>query len=641
MRTLDKSLPLLLKRISEKYPSIRAQMFKGEDKEFKSLSYKELYETALDFAAGLLSIGARPKDHIGLIADNRKEWLHASFGIMNIGAADVPRGCDATEQEITHILSFSECKFAVLENEAQIRKVLVHLAEIPLLESIISIDNVDFKKLEEEFNLKERKIEFHTYADIIDLGKSARIEGKFKPEEYAENVDTDDLASIIFTSGTTGNPKGVTMTHRNFMTQLMELPDRIILKPGQKAISVLPVWHSFERACEYVIIISGGTIAYSKPIGSVLLADMVKINPTLFPSVPRIWEAVYDGIFKAMKKRGRPLYYLFLFFIEVGIKTMRLKRRVTGQCPHFQRKTKVIYPILAVLPLLCIAPLYYIGDLLIYRAIRKKFGKCFRAGVSGGGALPPNVDEFFWAIRINVMEGYGITETAPVISVRPMPKPVFGTLGKPLACFESKIIDKNGKELPHNRKGLLLVRGDAVTKGYYKDPERTAEVIDKDGWFDTGDLAIKTVDGELILKGRKKNTIVLRGGENIEPVPIEVKLQESPLISLAVVLGQDQRSLGALIVVHKENLQSWAANNGLRNVPVTELIHDSNVQKMYEAEVAELVNSKTGFKLFERINKIVLLPEEFQAGRELSAKGEMMRHKINQLYRNEIYELFK
>ena len=188
---------------------------------------------------------------------------------------------------------------------------------------------------------------------------------------------------------------------------------------------------------------------------------------------------------------------------------------------------------------------------------------------------------------------------------------------------------------------MLLVKGDAVTKGYYKDPERTAEVIDKDGWFDTGDLAIKTVDGELILKGRKKNTIVLRGGENIEPVPIEVKLQESPLISIAVVLGQDQRSLGALIVVHKENLQSWAANNGLRNVPVTELIHDSNVQKMYEAEVAELVNSKTGFKLFERINKIVLLPEEFQAGRELSAKGEMMRHKINQLYRNEIYELFK
>ena len=640
MSTKDKSLPLLLKRISETYPGIRAQMFKGEDKEFHALSYKALYQSVLDFSAGLLLLGCKPKDHVGLIADNRKEWLHASFGIMSIGAADIPRGCDATEQEITHILSFAECRFAVLENEAQIIKVLKNAAEIPSLKYIIAIDNADFTKLEKEFNVQMHGIRLVTYSDVVEAGKKGRAEGGIKPEEYAEKVEPDDLASIIFTSGTTGNPKGVTMTHKNFMTQLEELQERIIMRPGEKAISVLPVWHSFERACEYVIIISGGTIAYSKPIGSILLTDMQKVNPTLFPSVPRIWEAVYDGIFKTMKKRGRALYYLFIFFVEVGIKTMRQKRRFLGLCPHFQRRTKILYPILSLLPLICLAPFYYIGDLLIYRTIRKKFGKCFKAGVSGGGALPPNVDEFFWAIRIKVVEGYGITETAPVVSVRPMSRPVFGTLGTPLRCFQYKIIDKNGNELSCGRKGVLMLKGDAVTKGYYRAPEKTAEVIDKDGWFDTGDLALTTIDGELILRGRKKNTIVLRGGENIEPVPIEVKLQESPLIATAVVLGQDQRSLGALIAVSNDNLKLWAERHGFRNVPIETLVRESTVQKLYEAEVAELINAKTGFKLFERISKVVLLPNEFKAGKELSAKGEMMRHKIIKLYRREIYELF-
>ena len=221
-----------------------------------------------------------------------------------------------------------------------------------------------------------------------------------------------------------------------------------------------------------------------------------------------------------------------------------------------------------------------------------------------------------------------------------MPRPVFGTLGKPLACFQTKIVDKNGSEVPAGHKGVLMLKGPAVTAGYYKNPAQTAESIDKDGWFDTGDLALKTIDGELLLRGRKKNTIVLRGGENIEPVPIEVKLQESPLISTAVVLGQDQRFLSALIAVNSENLKAWAENNGYNNIEVADMVRDSEVQKMYESEVASLVNSKTGFKIFERINKIALLPEEFKAGKELSAKGEIMRHKITEIYAREIYELF-
>lgn len=635
-----KSLPLILKQVSEKYSDFDVQFFRGDDKQFTGITYKCLYQTVLDVAAGLLHIGCKEKEHIGLIADNRKEWLHLSFGIMSIGAADVPRGCDATEQEVTHILSFSECKAAVLENTTQIKKVLKNIDAIPTLKTVISIEAINFSELESEFDIKKYGITFYTYNDIIEAGKNARQTGNINPELYIEKVSPDDIASIIFTSGTTGNPKGVVMTHKNFFSQLDELHAVIGMRPGEKAISVLPVWHSYERACEYIILISGGTIAYSKPIGSVLLADMQDVNPGLFPSVPRIWESVYDGIFRVMKKKGGISYLLFKFFINIGVKTISLKRMLCGQEPHFKKSTKILYPLAAFIPLLLISPIYLLGDLIVYRNIRKKLGRNFRVGVSGGGALPPNIDRFFWAIRVNVIEGYGITEAGPIVCVRPARKPVIGTLGKPLKCFSIKITDDDGKQVAVGEKGSLFLKGDAVTKGYYNNPEKTAEAISSDGWFDTGDIAKLTIDGELAIVGRKKNTIVLRGGENIEPTPIEVKLQESQLISTAVVVGQDQKFLGALIVVSKENLKNWADNNGFRNVDICELVHDPSVIKLYEAEIGDLINSKTGFKLFERIAKIVLLPEEFRQGRELSAKGELMRHKIYDIYKTEINELF-
>ncbi len=637
----------MLKNIAVESPKIKAQIFKDANKNFQSITYSELYNTVLDISTGLVSIGAKKNDHIALIADNRKEWLHLSFAIMGLGAADVPRGCDATEQDLVHILSFSECEIAVLENESQIKKILNNAENFPKLKSIITIEEIEenkFRESEKEIlsgsSVSNKTFDFYTYNSILELGKKERENGNSKIEDEIDSIEADQLASIIYTSGTTGTPKGVTMTHKNFMAQLPELRELVLIKKGDTAISVLPVWHAFERACEYVTLSATATIAYSKPIGSVLLADMKNLKPTLFPSVPRIWESVYDGIFKAMKKEKKSVYFLFRFFVGVGKMTMGFKRNITGQRPHFRRLTKFFYPILNIIPFILLYPLYCVGNVLIYSKIQKKLGGRFKLGVSGGGALPPHIDEFFWAMGINIVEGYGITETAPVVCVRPGDKPVFGTLGTPLKCFESKIVDKAGNPVACGKKGSLLLKGDAVTKGYYNDPEKTAAAISEDGWFDTGDLAIKTIDGELILKGRKKNTIVLRGGENIEPTPIEMKLQESPLISMAIVFGQDQRALGALISVSNEALAAWAKDNARNNVSIENLVQDPNTQKLYEEEVAGLINHKTGFKLFERINKVVLVPNEFEAGRELSAKGELMRHKIEKIYKKEIKELF-
>ena len=636
----DITMPQLLQQITKKYPDITAQYSKDKQGDFIPLSYSDVFDRVLSFAGGLLSLGIARGDRVGLIADNRKEWYHASMGIMAIGAADVPRGCDATEQDLVRILSFAECTSAVIENRDQFIKILKNQQQFPLLKTLIVFDPFDIQDEELKAIGDISRFTIYSYDEIIERGMAYRKEHPEAIEQELEKGSNTEVATIIFTSGTTGEPKGVMLTHKNFAAQLDDLQTRVILHRGEKAIVVLPVWHSFERLCEYVILASAAGMVYSKPVGSILLADIAKTNPALFPSVPRIWESVYTGVFKAMKQAGGIKQKLFNFFVAVGLFHAHHARNVTGQNPHFVPYTKITRPIISFVPYILSLPLYALGNVLVFKKIRTKLGTSFRQGVSGGGALPPNIDAFFWAIGISVTEGYGLTETAPVVSVRPLGRPVFGTIGKPLSCTEVKIVDDNGKELPVGQLGTVMIRGTSVMKGYYKRQDLTDAVIDKDGWFDSGDLGLKTIDGELILRGRKKDTIVLRGGENIEPVPIEMKLQESPFIAQAVVLGQDQRFLGALIVADEAEVKSYAAEQGLAADSLSELLEKPEIKKLFDQQIASLINHENGFKLFERINRFALLAKPFEAGVELSAKQDVMRYKITSLYSKQISALF-
>ena len=636
----DITMPQLLQQITKKYPDITAQYSKDKQGDFIPLSYSDVFDRVLSFAGGLLSLGIARGDRVGLIADNRKEWYHASMGIMAIGAADVPRGCDATEQDLVRILSFAECTSAVIENRDQFIKILKNQQQFPLLKTLIVFDPFDIQDEELKAIGDISRFTIYSYDEIIERGMAYRKEHPEAIEQELEKGSDTEVATIIFTSGTTGEPKGVMLTHKNFAVQLDDLQTRVILHRGEKAIVVLPVWHSFERLCEYVILASAAGMVYSKPVGSILLADIAKTKPALFPSVPRIWESVYTGVFKAMKQAGGIKQKLFNFFVAVGLFHAHHARNVTGQNPHFVPYTKITRPIISFVPYILSLPLYALGNVLVFKKIRTKLGTSFRQGVSGGGALPPNIDAFFWAIGISVTEGYGLTETAPVVSVRPLGRPVFGTIGKPLSCTEVKIVDDNGKELPVGQLGTVMIRGTSVMKGYYKRHDLTDAVIDKDGWFDSGDLGLKTIDGELILRGRKKDTIVLRGGENIEPVPIEMKLQESPFIAQAVVLGQDQRFLGALIVADEAEVKSYAAEQGLAADSLSELLEKPEIKKLFDQQIASLINHENGFKLFERINRFALLAKPFEAGVELSAKQDVMRYKITSLYSKQISALF-
>ena len=296
------TVPKMIKDTVDKYPEVYAQYKRLPNNEFEPITYRDMFQYGMDFGAALISIGVKKEDKIGLISDNRAEWQQADIGIMAIGAIDVPRGCDATIIDLEKILSITEAQIVIAENNSQVRKILSLKDKLPALKTFICFENN--VKPETADLAKEKNVEIIYFSEMLKIGQKWRIENKGKVEELMEEGKADDVATIIFTSGTTGDPKGVVLTHNNFLAQLDELPERIFVNPGDKALSVLPIWHVFEREVEYVIMIQAGTICYSKPVGSILLADFKKLNPHLLPAVPRVFEAVYDGIQKKMRKTG-------------------------------------------------------------------------------------------------------------------------------------------------------------------------------------------------------------------------------------------------------------------------------------------------------------------------------------------------
>lgn len=637
------TLPKLLRKSAGKWPEVPAQLSHTKTGGYREVNYHDLFENALDFSGALLDLGVKRGDKIGLIADNREEWEQADMGLLSIGAIDTPRGCDATESDLAYILSFSETAVSIVENEAQVKKLLNVKKSVPSLQTIIPFEEVSDGTKAECDAAGVRCLAFR------DLQKSGHEWRKLHPDAVEQELEkgrTDDLATIIFTSGTTGTPKGVMLTHANILCQLDEVTERIFLNPGERALLVLPVWHAFQRAIEYVVLCQGGTLCFSKPIGSVLLQDLQKLEPYLLPAVPRVWSAVYDGIWRKMRKTGGAVFALFRFFVAEALLWCRIDRKLRRKNTRFGPDCLGFWWPVLVLPWLLLYPVKLLGNVLVFRKIRAMVGRNFRCGIAGGGAFPENVDAFFWAVGVNILEGYGLTETSPIISVRPVADPVFRNVGTPLRGMEVRVVDDNGIILGRCRKGTLQVKGGCVMQGYYKRPDLTDKVMTVDGWFDTGDIAVLSVNNEIQLRGRKKDTIVLQGGENIEPLPIEAKINGSRYVSASVVFGTnekgvDQKYLVALVLPEQDAVELWAKGNGMPFKSYEELVQTEAVQRLLEGEVFEQVSVKNGFKSYERINKIAIITKPFEVGVELSAKQEMMRYRVAELYKDKLEKLYK
>ncbi len=636
---MNGTIPQLFAATIRDNPSVVAQYIKDANGDFHPRTYRELADEVRACAHGLSRLGIQRGDHVGLISENRAEWLVADLATLSLGAVDVPRGNDSVADEIAYILGFAECRLVVVEDRDQLDKIARKLDELPKIETIVVFDEAFTPdSLQPEVAEGLSAIEILPFREVIALGHDDIHSGSTLDldAEIAQG-DEGDVATIIFTSGTTGTPKGVMLTHRNFVHQVRSVPAVMEIRPGDIWLAVLPVWHSFERLAQYVAIGSTSGLAYSKPIGQVMLADLSAVRPQWMASVPRIWEAIRAGIARNAQSQGAVKFALFRFFTWVGSAHRWATDMVAGRIPDFRRRLRGLDAIAAIVPLLLLSPFKVLGNALVFGKIKKRLGGRFVAGVSGGGALPASVDSFFGAAGIALLEGYGLTETGPGLCFRSQFQPVLGTVGQPIAETEIEIRDERGTVLSPGEQGIVFARGPQVMKGYYKRPDETAAMIDDERWLNTGDLGVLTHRGELKITGRAKDTIVLLGGENVEPLPIEQKLRESALIEQAVVVGQDQKFLSALIVPNEEALR---AALGAMQATLRDLVQSEPAQALIKRSIDTLVSAKNGFRGFEQIFRFALVPEVFQVGRELSAKQEVKRHTVAQLYADTIKKLF-
>ncbi len=610
------------------------------DEEFTGITFNQFAKYMDQFAGALYDIGVRKNDKVGIISENMYKWLIADMAIISLGAVDVPRGSDSTALEIEYILRHSDSKYCFVENPDQLVKIIPVVEDIPRIKHIILFNG----SIKEGIKKIPKSVNIYHFDELLKKGEVLFKKYEKKIIEIRKKIKETDIVTIIYTSGTTGRPKGVMLLHKNIMQNIKALPQVIHIGPDERWLSVLPVWHVFERTLEYIIMATYGSMAYSKPTAKYLLPDFAEIKPTFMVSVPRIFEAIYQGIINKVKKDGGIKWILFKFFLTIGINYTQAMKILKNLLPVFEKPSffsvffNKIKSLFIVIILWC---LYQLGDVLVYKNIRLRTGGKLRGPISGGGALPEYVDKFFCAIKLELLEGWGLTETAPVIGVRLFERLVPRTVGPPSPGIKIMIGDEKGKPLSNqHEKGIVYIKGDNVMPGYYKDPKKTKEVFTKDGWFNTGDLGRLTLNGELQLTGRAKDTIVLTGGENIEPCPIEDKLLEHPLIHQVMVVGQDQKVLGALIIPSEENLIEFVKKKNINYTTINDLCSNEDIINKFREIVKSKINIKNGFKDFERVVHIVLIPTPFEVGVELTHSLKMRRNVISEKYENVINKMF-
>ncbi|PSP16962.1 MAG: long-chain fatty acid--CoA ligase, partial [Cyanobacteria bacterium QS_8_64_29] len=556
-----------------------------------ALSYQALYRQIRQFAAGLQAYGMQPQSKITLFAENSPRWLIADQGILMAGAANVVRSAQAPREELRYILRDSDSASAIVEDAQTLRDLhpeLEALAPVVLLSSQLP-----------EGELAQSVLSF-------DAVLAAGAERELEPV----SITPDSLATLLYTSGTTGEPKGVMLSHRNLLHQVNAIADVIVPQRGDRALSILPSWHAYERSAEYYLLSQGCTQIYTSL--RTFKRDLKQRQPHYMVGVPRLWEYVYEGIQDQLREQPAPRRRLARWLLAVSwryVLAHRLARGLQLEALHTSRAKRLGASTLAAL----LAPLHALADRLVYRTIRAGVGGCLKATISGGGALPRYIDDFYELVGIPILVGYGLTETAPVTNARRPRHNLRGASGPPLPQTQMQIRDpETHQPLPPERKGLVVVRGPQVMAGYYKRPQETARAIDADGWFDTGDLGWITPSNDLVITGRAKDTIVLSNGENIEPQPIEMACLRSPYIDQIMLVGQDRRSLGALIVPNWEALRAWAAEqNQPLHLPEGGDPDSKPVRDRIRQELNQAVRERASYNPNERIGPFRLLSEPF------------------------------
>lgn len=611
---------------------------RGPDRVFRAATFGEVFTEARRLATGLIALGLGAREHVALFADNRYEWILCDLAVILCGAADVPRGSDVTEAEIRYIVAHADARFAIVENAAVLDRLMRCLPDLPALEVIILMEGA--AGIESPANHRPAVYGLAELKAQSGDGKNLKVE----LERRIAGIGSDDLFTLIYTSGTTGAPKGVQLTHSNIVSQIKNTPFRV--NHQDRILSILPVWHIFERVFE-MIAMANGCCTYYTSVRN-LKEDMSIVRPTFMASAPRLWESVYQGIRTSVEKAPAIRQALFGMAAAAAGRFRRALRVVRSRDLLLQKPNRFVRPFQFMWSLFWLPFLYApfaILDTIVLKKVRAATGGRLRGSVSGGGALPLHVDAFFNDIGIPVLEGYGLTETSPVLAVRTFERLVIGTVGPLYPDTELRLLDLNTGEIFYRResgirssgegrgrRGEIHVRGPQIMNGYYKDAQSTARVLSADGWFNTGDIGLVTYNDCLKIVGRSKDTVVLLGGENVEPVPIENKLLESPYIDQCMIVGQDRKFLCALILPAKDKF-------GGRDH--AELAISAEVRETIRSELRRLVSQESGFKAFERVVDFRLLPKALEPGDELTAKLSIKRHVVTEKYADLIASLYE
>ncbi|MFQ5702608.1 MAG: AMP-dependent synthetase/ligase [Gemmatimonadales bacterium] len=579
----------------ERFGSKRAAVRYKQNDSWHDITHRELERRVHHAAIGLMELGMQPGDRVAILSVNRPEWAIADFACLTARCTDVPIYPTIPPKQVSYIIKDSASCAIFVSGRKQFEKISGLRNEMPRLRHVITfdpdMDDPDILSLD----------------SLCQLGRSA--ESKYTDyRDLACRIDPDEAATLIYTSGTTGPPKGVILTHRNIASNVEGALQVIPIGPDDSCLSLLPLSHSFERmAGHYTMFKAGVTINYAEDMDHVP-ANLLEVKPTVVLSVPRLFEKIYARVLENAMSGGS------------------VKRRIF----YWARKTADAWADLSLSRQAIPAGLAMkkrLADALVFSKLKARTGGRIRFFVSGGAPLAPEIARFFYAVGIPILEGYGLTESSPVIAVNPFDAPRIGTVGQPLPGVEVRIADD----------GEILARGPNIMKGYYQKPDATSEAVDHDGWLHTGDIGELDSDSYLRITDRKKDIIVTAGGKNIAPQPIENTVKTNKFVLNAMMTGDRRKFPSILIVPNVEALEKWAAERRILAKP-DELLKQPDVIAKIEVEV---MGSLRGLAHYQMPKKILIIEKDFtQEDGELTPTLKVKRRVVEQKYADLIEELY-
>lgn len=533
--------------------------------EWVTLSHDQLRHDVECFALGLLQIGIVPGERIGIVSENRIEWAVADFAITSMGAIDVPIFPTLTPQQEAYIFQNCEASCIIVSNQMQLTKILKVWDELPTVREVIVMNDeaVDHPKV-------------RRFSDVIAIGAaSASVEERRRKFEImATAVQPDDLLTLIYTSGTTGHPKGVMLTHKNMMSNIAGALSVFDLNERDVLLSYLPMCHSYERMSGYYLAFYAGASTYIAESIETVAENMREIRPTVMTSVPRLFERIKLRVLRNVEKESPLKQKIFAWAVRNGERWIDGDRSILTS---MQRK---------------------LADKLVFAKIRERTGGRLRFFISGGAALNVEVGRFFKVVGLKILEGYGLTETSPVLAVNRDGHEELGTVGDPLPNVEIRIA----------ADGEIMARGPNIMRGYWNDEQSTAEAIEPDGWFHTGDIGEFNERGHLRITDRKKHLLVSSGGKNIAPQPIEALIAQSDLVDQVILIGDRREFCTALIVPEKEQATAWASQQGLTFASWEELVYSN---ELFQAVQKDINRLQRELAKYERVRRFKLLAQPF------------------------------